>query len=55
MYKKIPPILFIAWVWKGEDVPNFIPDHMLTALVLVGLDGYLRLSFPRNAIKLGRS
>ena len=26
---------------------------MLTALILVGLDGYFRLSLPRNAIKLG--
>ena len=40
MYKKIPLLIFIVWVWKGEDIPHSIPDHMLMALVLVGLDGY---------------
>ena len=34
-------------------VPHSIPDHMLAALILVGLDGYFWLSFYRNAIKLG--
>ena len=55
MYKNIPLLLFIVWVWKGEYIPHSIPDHMLTELILVGLDGYLWISFPRNAIKLGRA
>ena len=54
-YKKIPLILFIAGVWKGEEIPNSIPDHMLTALIPVGIDGYCWIYFPRNTIKLGRA
>ena len=55
MYKKIPLLIFIVWVWKGDDVPNSITDHMLMALIIVGLYGYLWLSFPRNSIKIGIS
>ena len=55
MQKNIPPLLFIAWVWNGEDVPHYIVDHMLTEFILVGLDGYFWLSFSSNAIKLGRA
>ena len=55
VWKKIPPLLFITWVWKGEDVPHSIPYQMLTALILVRLDGYCWLSLSSNGIKLGRS
>ena len=54
MQKNNPLLLFIAWVRKIEEIPHSIPDNMLTELILVGLDGYCWLSFPRNFIKLGR-
>ena len=50
-----PLFLFIAWVWKGEYIPNYIPDHVLTELMLVILDGYFWISFPKNSIKLVRA
>ena len=55
MQKKIALIIIIVWVWKGEDIPHSIPDHVFTTLIIVGLDGYFWNSFPRNAIKLVRS
>ena len=55
MKKNIPLLLFILWVWKGEYTPHPITDNMLTSLILVGLDGYFWLSFPRNSIKLSRA
>ena len=44
--------LFILWVCNGDEIPNYISDHMLTALILVGPDGYLWLSLSKNPIKL---
>ena len=55
MYKNIPLLLFIAWFWKREDIPHNIPNHMLMALIIVGLDGYFWLTLPSNTIKLGTS
>ena len=54
MYKNIPIILSIAWVWKGEEIPYPFTDHVLTALIILGLDGYLWITLPMNHIKLGR-
>ena len=42
-------------LWYKEDISHSIPDHILTALIFVGLNGYFCLSFPRNSIKLGRA
>ena len=52
---KMPTLFFIFWFWEGEDVSHSIHDHMLTALILVGLDGYFWIFFPRNPIKLDRA
>ena len=47
-------LIIIAWVWKVKYTPNSITDNVLIALILVVLNGYLWLSFPRNYIKLVR-
>ena len=53
--KKIPLLLFVLWFCNVEDILHPISDHMLTALILVGLDGYFWLSFSRNPIKIDRA
>ena len=50
----IPLVLFIVRVWKREDTPNSILDHMFTAFIFLGLDGYIWISLPKNTIKIGR-
>ena len=48
----IPLLILFTGVWQGEETPHPIPDHMLTELTIVRLDGNWWLSLPRNTIKL---
>ena len=38
-------------VWQGEYIPHAIYDHVFTALVLIGIDGDLRISLSRYYVK----
>ena len=51
----IPLILLFERLCKIEDVPNPIPNHMLTVLILVELGGNLWISLSINTVKVFRA
>ena len=53
--KNIPIYLLVARVWHVEDTPNTILDHVITELILAGLDGDLQIYSLRNSIEFSRA
>ena len=52
--KKAPFILLVARFQHPEDIPRTITDHVITALILVGLTKDWKINFTRNAVKFHR-
>ena len=53
--KKVILLLLVDMVHQGENIPNPIPDHVLTALIIVIFDGNLHIYFHMNDIKFNIS